>query len=126
METNIIESLTLGQVSLIIIFIVGLIGGIKYLKKELKDALKEMLNDQFEEINDKLDSLQTSLTNVDTQACKNFLVRFLADVERGEAVYDDEKRRFWEEYDHYIKELKENSYVKEWANKLMDEGKLRR
>ena len=126
METNIIENLTLGQFSVIIVFIVGLIGGIKYLKKELKDALTEMLKDQFKEVNTKLDGLQESLTNVDTQACKNFLVRFLADVERGEAVFDDEKRRFWEEYDHYVKDLNENSYVKEWTNKLIGEGKLRR
>ena len=121
-----IQNLTLEQVSIIVIFIGGLIGGIKYLKKELKDALTDMLKDQFKEVNSKLDALQTSLTKVDTQTCKNFLVRFLADVERGERVYDDEKRRFWEEYDHYKDDLKENSYVKEWVNKLVDEGKLRR
>jgi hypothetical protein len=122
----VLENITLGQVAAVIIFVGGLIGGIKYLKKELKEALKEMLNDQFDEVNDKLDAMQASLKKVDTQTCKNFLVRFLADVERGDHVYDDEKRRFWEEYDHYIDELKENSYVKEWANRLIDEGKLRR
>lgn len=123
---NFIEKLTIEDISLIVIFIGGLIGGIKYLKKELKDALKEMLKDQFREVNEKLDGLQASLTKVDTQSCKNFLVRFLADVERGAFVYDDEKRRFWEEYDHYTEELKENSYIKEWVNKLVDNGKLRR
>lgn len=121
-----IQALTLEQVSIIVIFIGGLIGGVKYLKKELKDALAEMLKDQFEEVKDKLDAMQTSLTEVDTQNCKNFLVRFLADVERGAHVYDDEKRRFWEEYDHYIDDLHENSYIKEWVNKLINEGKLRR
>lgn len=123
---NMVASLTLEQLSLIVIFIGGLIGGIKYLKKELKEALAEMLKDQFDGVNKKLDALQTSLTKVDTQTCKNFLVRYLADVERGSEIYDDEKRRFWEEYDHYKDDLKENSYVKEWVNKLVDEGKLRR
>lgn len=121
-----IERLTVEDISVIVIFLGGLIGGIKYLKKELKDALHEMLKDQFKEVNEKLDGLQSSLTKVDTQTCKNFLVRFLADVERGAEVYDDEKTRFWEEYDHYIDDLNENSYVKEWVHKLLDEGKLRR
>lgn len=121
-----IEKLTLEDISIIVIFIGGLIGGIKYLRKEMRDGLQEMLKDQFKEVNLKLDGLKSSLTNVDTQTCKNFLVRFLADVERGEIVFDDEKRRFWEEYDHYIDELKENSYIREWTNKLIDEGKLRR
>lgn len=121
-----IQNLTLEQVSVIILFIGGLIGGIEYLKKGLKDALKEMLKDQFKEVNDKLGTIQTSLTKVDTQTCKNFLVIFLANVERGDHIYDDEKRRFWEEYDHYIDDLKENSYIKEWVKKLTDAGKLRR
>ena len=123
---TIIEKLTLEEISLIVIFVGGLIGGIKYLKKELKEALGEMLKDQFKEVNGKLEGLQTSLTKLDIQTCKNFLVRFLADVERGEFVYDDEKRRFWEEYDHYKNDLNENSYIKEWVNKLVEEGKLRR
>lgn len=96
------------------------------MKKELRDALTEMLKDQFKEVNDKLDTMQGSLKKVDTQTCKNFLVIFLANVERGLDVYDDEKRRFWEEYDHYVDELKENSYIKEWTHKLTEEGKLRR
>lgn len=121
-----IQNLTLEEVSIIIVFIVGLIGGIKYLKKELKDALSEMLEDQFEEVNKKLDTLQSSLKVLDVQTCKNFLIRYLADVERGSHMYNDEQKRFWEEYDHYINELKENSYVKEWVAQLKREGKLKR
>lgn len=121
-----IKDLTLEQISVIIIFVGGLIGGIKYLKKEIKEALSEMLDDQFDELNKKLDTLQSSLTEVDIQTCKNFLVRYLADVERGAYIYDDEKKRFWEEYDHYTDDLGENSYIKEWAARLNEEGKLRR
>ncbi len=123
---EIIRNLTLEQLSLIVIFIVGLIVGIKQLKKEIKEAISESLKDEFKEVNDKLDNLQKSLTTVDTQTCKNFLVRYLADVERGEHIYDDEQKRFWEEYDHYTKELNENSYIKEWVAELKKEGKLKR
>lgn len=50
------ENITLGQVAAVVAFIVALYGGIKYLKKELKDAITEMLKDQFKSVDDKLDS----------------------------------------------------------------------
>lgn len=51
-----LENITLGQVAAVVAFIVALYGGIKYLKKELKDAITEMLKDQFKSVDDKLDS----------------------------------------------------------------------
>lgn len=51
-----LENITLGQVAAIIAFAVALIGGIKYLKKEVKDAISEMLKDEFKSVDDKLDS----------------------------------------------------------------------
>lgn len=50
------ENITLGQIAAVIAFIVALYGGIKYLKKELKDAITEMLKDQFKSVDDKLDN----------------------------------------------------------------------
>lgn len=125
---TLIENLTVGQVSALIIFIGGLIGGIKYLKKELKDALNEMLEDQFKGINDKLDTMQSRIDIMDEQACKNFLIRYLADIERGADMLETEKLRFWEEYDHYVDPdtIDGNSYIKEWVARLKEEGKLKR
>lgn len=51
-----LENITLGQVAAIIAFAVALIGGIKYLKKEIKEAISEMLKDEFKSVDDKLDS----------------------------------------------------------------------
>ena len=98
------------------------------MKKEIKDAIAESLKDEFQEINDKLDSMRAHVEMIDEQACKNFLVRYLADIERGVIIYDSEKSRFWEEYDHYVDpdEIDGNSYIKEWVAKLKEEGKLRR
>lgn len=122
------KNLTLEQISIAILFIVGLIGGIKYLKKEIKDALSEMLKDQFKEVNTKLDGMQAKVDKIDEQACKNFLVRYLADIERGVLIYDSERSRFWEEYDHYVdpNEIDGNSYIKQWVARLKEEGKLTR
>lgn len=51
-----LENITLGQVAAVIAFVVALIGGVKYLKKEVKDAISEMLKDEFKSVDDKLDS----------------------------------------------------------------------
>lgn len=50
-----LENITLGQVAAVIAFAVALIGGVKYLKKEVKDAISEMLKDEFKSLDDKLD-----------------------------------------------------------------------
>jgi hypothetical protein len=92
----------------------------------MKEFLEKLLADQFEEVNNKLDEMQTTIAKLDTQECKNFLVRYLADVERGDHIYESEQQRFWEEYDHYIDDLHENSYIKEWVARLKKEGKLSR
>ena len=121
-----VQDLTLEEISVAVLFIVGLIGGINYLKKAIRDLLEKLLQDQFTKVNKKLDDMQTSIKTLDVQATKNFLVRYLADIERGNVIYDSEKQRFWEAYDHYINELKENSFIKEWVAKLKEEGKLKR
>ena len=51
-----LESITLAQIAAVIAFIVALYGGVKYLKKELKDGISEMLKDQFKAIDSKLDN----------------------------------------------------------------------
>ena len=50
------ENITLTQVAAFIAFVVALYGGVKYLKKELKDALSEMLKEEFESVDQKLDA----------------------------------------------------------------------
>lgn len=123
---EIVKGLTLEQISVIIVFVLSLYLGIKQLRKEVKDAIGESLKDQFKEVNDKLDKVQTHVDKIDEQACKNFLIRYLADIERGDNIYDSERQRFWEEYDHYVNpdEVDGNSYIKEWVARLKKEGKL--
>ena len=121
-----VKNITLLDISVIVLFVVGLIRGVQELKKSIKEFLEKLLADQFKEVNNKLTDMQSSITVLDKQACKNFLVRYLADIERGNIIYDSERQRFWEEYDHYIKDLGENSFIKEWVARLKEEGKLSR
>lgn len=125
-----IQNLTLEQISAALLFIVALIGGVKYLKNEIRNSIKEFLNKEldarFKTVNDKLDDLHNTINDLDVYTTKNFLVRFLSDVEREDYIYEQEKQRFWEEYDHYVDDLDENSYIKEWVEQLKKEGKLKR
>lgn len=51
-----IQNITLEQIAAVVIFIGGLYAGVKYLKKELKEALVDMLKDQFKSVDEKLDN----------------------------------------------------------------------
>lgn len=51
-----IENITLGQIAAFVAFVVALYIGVKTLRKELKEAITEMLKDQFTSVDDKLDN----------------------------------------------------------------------
>lgn len=50
------ENITIGQISAFILFVGALYAGVKYLKKELKGGIVEMLKDEFKGVDEKLDS----------------------------------------------------------------------
>ena len=54
--TEYVQNITLGEIAAFVVFIGGLYLGVKQLKKELKEAITEMLKDQFESVDKKLDS----------------------------------------------------------------------
>lgn len=54
--TEFVQNITLGEIAAFVVFIGGLYLGVKQLKKELKEAITEMLKDQFESVDKKLDS----------------------------------------------------------------------
>ena len=117
------ESITIGQIALVIAFIVGLIKGIEYLYNLVSKGATKWLNGCLNPINDSINNLSKKIDDVDMNACKNYLVRFLADVEQGNEIDEIEKERFYEEYKHYT-DLGGNSYVKDKVEKLKKEEKL--
>lgn len=62
-----IENITLAQIAALIAFIVALYGGVKYLKKELKNAITEMLQDEFKSVDEKLDSDNRRIKDLEEQ-----------------------------------------------------------
>lgn len=98
--------LTIGQISTFLAFLVGFISSIVYLSKIIRKVVKKTL-----------EPINNSINNIDISQCKNFLVRFLADVEQGNELDEIEIERAYEIYDHYTNDLKQNSYIhKRWKS----------
>lgn len=117
------ESITLGQISVTVAFLVGLISGIGYLMAQMKKWVSKAFKEEFEPINKKIDTLQDRIDQVDMESCKNYLVGFLADVEQDQLIDEIEKERFWEQYQHYEK-MGGNSYIHRKVEQLKTEHKL--
>lgn len=109
-------NITLGEIGAFLGLIAGIItsGGviIHFTQKELKKVLKNELN-----------PISTQIKDLDVSQCKNFLVRFLADVEQGNELDKVEIERAYEIYDHYINDLKQNSYIHNRWESLLDKMK---
>lgn len=74
----------------------------------------------FKKILDKsMQPIQKKIDVIDIHQCKNFLVRFLANVERGQKMDDIEIKRAYDVYEHYTKDLKQNSYIHDKWERLM-------
>ena len=95
---------------------------------------KKILNKTLKPFSDKMDDMEKArieqhtdtikrIDNVQLLSDKNFLVRFLADIEQDNKVDEVEKERFYEVYKDY-RELGGNSYIAHKVEKLQKEGKL--
>ena len=118
-----IENITLGMFSTGMIFLIGLGIGLKSIYSGFKQGVANLLDDKFNEINEKIDNLDNKLNEVELASCKNYIVPYLADMERGIIPDEIEQQRFWDAYDTY-KERGGNSYIHDRVNKLAREGKI--
>lgn len=129
-----ISDITIGTFAGDLALIVAIVGGFAFLYAKLKtvisDVIKEMLSPvtaSIDALTKRVDSVETTindrLNSVDMESCKNFLVRCLGDLEKGNELSEAEKTRFWEQYDYYRKHG-ENSYIKNKAEHYKNIGKL--
>lgn len=117
------ESITIGQIFEWAIWLVGGVGALITLYKFLGKGFHKALRSELDPINQKLTELERKHDLSDREHAKNYIVRFLADVEQGEPIDQDELHCFWDNYELY-KEMGGNSYVHEKVEKLKAEGKL--
>ena len=118
------ENITIGQIAVALAFLAALIAGGVKIKDAVKKWLESLLKEKFDEskrenerILTEISGLKQDLKKVDLENCKNYLVTFLAEVERGEVKDAIELQRFWEEYERYAAKGG-NSYIKEKVQKL--------
>ena len=110
-------NITLNQIAAGMALLVALVTGGIYLFDRFKKGIEKILDDKFKALNARIDDIEGKIDRVDMETCKNFLVRFLADVENGTVILPQEDQRFWEEYKHYI-DAGGNSYIQEWVDRL--------
>ena len=124
------QDITLGAIGGGLVFIVGLIASWKALKSSMKENLTELLDDKFETIDDsftgvnnKIDKIEKKIEKVELGSCKNYIVPYIADMERGGIPDEIERQRFWDAYEIYTQDGG-NSYIQDRVKKLQREGKL--
>ena len=94
----------------IVLSIGGLVTALTAIITALKKVLQIWLNNN---INKKIDTL-------DILICKLHIIDFLSDVENGIEKDDEQIKLAYEMYDHYSKDLKQNSYVHDKWNNVMN------
>ena len=124
------ENITLGTLASNIIWLGAFIGGclllLKYAKtiftKATEPITKQMLENK-KELDEKITNLQTDINQklnvLGSDQCKNYIVRFLADVENGANLSEVETERAYDAYEKYTNLYHGNSYIHSRWNKVM-------
>lgn len=99
------EQITLGDLESWLRFIIALVGSVSAVIVGVKKVVAKLL-------------VPYGLDNA-----KNYIVPFIARLEREEAISEIELERFHEEFGYYI-DHGGNSYIKERVEKLKKDGKL--
>lgn len=117
------ENITLGEISNVLVFIAGILASGGSIAVFFSKRFGKIMADQLKPTNDKIDTLQSSISEVDMSNCKNYLVQIISILEAGGTVDKVALERFWENYDHYT-EMGGNSYIHTAVERLKKEGKL--
>ena len=115
--------ITIGQISAFLGVIAGLIASVSAIILFLNKTLKKVIKNELKPMSIKIENINKNVNGLDVSQCKNFLVRFLADVEQGNVLDEVEKERAYEIYDHYTNDLKQNSYIHKRWETLMENKK---
>lgn len=113
---DIIENIKIGDIIKVLGTLIVIVSSCEFFIFRIKNATQKVFDMKLSPINKRLNDIELS-------SDKNFIVRFLADIEQGNEIDEVEKERFFEIYERY-KELGGNSYVSHKVEKLKKEGKL--
>ena len=126
------EQITLGQIASFLAFVLALGGsitGILAISKkpfqkrddEMKKFIALTVKTEVDPLKETMARIESEVKKTDKEACKNFLVSFLANVDRGEPIDEIEKQRFYEEWEHY-EAAGGNGYLHAKVARLKEKG----
>lgn len=98
--------------------VVGMIGGFVPIYFALKRSMKSAIKEQTDPIARQLDILQKDIDSLTKADCKNFLVSYLSDKEKGVPMSSAVEARAYEVKDRY-KAKNGNSYIKDEWERIM-------
>ncbi len=113
------ENITIGQLETFLLGFAAVIGACGVIYKSLMTMLNKALDTKLKDLTDKI-------TAVDYDGCKNFLVAVISDIDDGRDISETTLERFYENYDHYVKDCAGNGYIKAKVESLEKSGKLAR
>ena len=113
------ENITIGQTIDFTILIGSLIGAVTVIIVTVNKIIDRQFKKRCDGMMCEMNQIKTDIKTMDIGQCKNFLVRFLKDIEQGNEVDEVEKERAAETYDHYKDDLGQNSYIHDKWEKLM-------
>lgn len=124
------SNITLGQIGAFILGLAAIIGAISAIVavvikiygktvgksitaavKPLNDEILALKNEMHEELEKSRKEFRATANNLDAGECRNFLVRFLGDIERGVDIDPVEIERAYDIIQHYTEDLGQNSYI---------------
>ena len=129
------ENITLGTLASNIIWLGAFIGGclviLKYAKtifmKVITEPITKQMIENKKELDKKITDLQIDLNKkintLGEDQCKNYIVRYLSDVENGEILSEVETERAYDAYEKYTNLYHGNSYIHSRWNKVMKGNK---
>ncbi len=117
------DGITLASIVDFVKVVAAFITGATVIYKLVSTAFKKALASELNPVVEKLEALERKHDLSDREQAKNFIVRFLADVEQGQEIDKDELHCFWDNYELY-KSMGGNSYIHDKVEKLQKEGKL--
>lgn len=113
------DSITIGQTVDFTILLGSLIGAVSVIVVTVNKVIDKQFKIRCDGMMCEIKKIKDDIKTMDVGQCKNFLVRFLKDIEQGNPVDEVERERASEVYDHYTKDLEQNSYIHDKWEKLM-------
>ena len=118
------ESITLGTLASNIIWLGAFIGGCLLLFKYAKSIFVKLITIPItEQMLENKKELNKKINNLGEDQCKNYLARYLTDVEDGEKLSEIETQRAYDAYEKYTNIYHGNSYIHSRWNKVMKNRK---